>query len=419
MNTRIVKYADLIFLSIASFITRFWHLSQPARVVFDEAHFGLYATKYLSHQYYFDIHPPLGKMLLALIAYLGGIKPGFQFEVGALYGAFNFVALRFLPALLGSFLIIVVYFFVKEIGFSRRVAFLSAFLLLFDNALLVQSRFILLDAILLFFIFLSFYLFILARRFIPFTFKWYLLNVLTGLSLGAAISIKWTGFGILGIIWFISIFKDNIFSSLKKENLLKIGLFFITPLLIYFAIFGLHFYLLSSNCTKDCGAVLSKGFLEKSFFKDSDIAFYNTAPDGNLIVKFLRVNEIILASNISFCTAFYTQSDWFSWPFMIRPIPYFTDVQGNKISRIYFFGNPFVWWFGTFGVLGCIYLLARNRLSKFKLKLPQSFYSQGCEFLILGYLAYLIPFASIKRFMLMYSYLPALVFFCNYLCCFF
>jgi dolichyl-phosphate-mannose-protein mannosyltransferase len=404
MLKKLLSSLDLIFLFVLSFFTRFWHLFYPAKVIFDEAHFGLYATKYLSRQYYFDIHPPLGKMLLALAGYLGGLKSGFQFEPGAPYGDFNFLALRFLPAFLGSFLIIIVYLFVREIGFSRRVAFLSGFLLLFDNALITQSRFILLDVILLFFIFLTFYLYILTKRFPSFSLRWYALYILTGLSLGAAISIKWTGLGILGVIWFLSIFKDNIFSSFKKENLIKIGLIFISPFLVYFLIFTLHFYLLPFPCTENCGVILNE------FLAKPESAFFNNPPAGNLITKFLVVNKLMLAVNLASTMPYFAQSDWFSWPFMIRPVPYFTESQNNKISSIYFFGNPVVWWLGIIGILGYFYLITKNYFSKFRLKLPQVFYSQGYEFLILGYLFYFIPFASIKRFMLIYHYLPALTF---------
>ena len=404
MLKKILRFWDLILLFVLSFFTRFWHLSYPGKVVFDEAHFGLYATKYLSHQYYFDIHPPLGKILLALFGFLGGLKPGFGFEADSSYGNLNFLYLRFLPALLGSLLIVLVYFFVKEIGFSRKVAFFASFLLLFDNALIVQSRFILLDVVLLFFIFLSFYLFVLTKRFSFPSFKWYLLNILTALSLGAAISIKWTGFGILGILWFLSIFEDKIFSSLKKENLIKIGLIFFLPLLIYFLIFTLHFNLLSTSCTKDCGYVLNENL------ENPKLNYFNTPPAGNLISRFFEVNKLMLASNLSSTLSFYYQSYWYGWPFMIRPIKYFEEVGADKNSYIYFFGNPFVWWLGVAGILGYLYLIIKNYFLKFKLRLPKSFYSPGCRFLILGFIFYLIPFAAIERFMLMYHYLPALVF---------
>src|SRR4030043_2002870 len=152
---------DLILLGIFAFLTRFINLSFPAKVVFDEAQFGLFSTKYYSHQYFFDFHPPLGKMLIALSNFFGEINLSFNFEAGMSYGDFNYLVLRLLPALFGSLLVILIYLFVKELGFSRRVAFLAGFLVLFANALIVQSRLILLDAFLVFFIFLSFYLFIL------------------------------------------------------------------------------------------------------------------------------------------------------------------------------------------------------------------------------------------------------------------
>ena len=42
------------------------------RVIFDEFHFGRFVNGYLTGEYFFDIHPPLGKQLLALGAVLGG-----------------------------------------------------------------------------------------------------------------------------------------------------------------------------------------------------------------------------------------------------------------------------------------------------------------------------------------------------------
>jgi hypothetical protein len=41
---------------------RFWRISFPAGVVFDESHFGYFTGHYQRHSYVFDIHPPLGKL---------------------------------------------------------------------------------------------------------------------------------------------------------------------------------------------------------------------------------------------------------------------------------------------------------------------------------------------------------------------
>jgi len=404
---KILNSWEALFLGIFSFFTRFFNLNFPPKVVFDEAHFGLYATKYLSHQYYFDIHPPLGKMLLALFGFLGKIKPGFDFTVNSNYGDFNFLSLRFLPALFGSFLVLLIYFFVKELGFSKRVAFLSGFLVLFDNALITQSRFVLLDVILLFFIFLSFYLFILNKRFLPLSFKWYLFNFLTGLSLGMAISIKWTGFLILGAVWFLAFSNILLKESLKKENLIRIFSLLFLPIFIYFLIFAIHFTLLPLPCSSNCGAVLD--FYLKNTSNTLHLDF-NQPPSGNFFQKFIETNKLMFGSNLGSTMAFYYQSNWYGWPFMVRPVHYFEESQGDKTSYIFLFGNPIIWWLGIIGVIGVLYLWIKNFFYSFKLKLPPFFYSDNLRILFFCYLVYLIPFAAIERFMLIYHYLPALVF---------
>ena len=160
-------------------------------------------------------------------------------------------------------------------------------------------------------------------------------------------------------------------------------------------------------CFSNCGAVLN------DYLKEQEITslakYFNQFPEENLFKKFVEVNKWMFASN-SGSSSFYYQSDWYTWPLMIRPIFYFRESQTEKTSYIYFFGNPLVWWLGIVGLFGYFYLLIRNYLFKFKMKLPKSFYSRGSEFLVLGYLFYILPFASIPRFMLIYHYLPALVF---------
>ena len=411
---KIINYWDIIFLSVLAFATRFFNLSFPSKVIFDEAHFGLYASKYLSHQYYFDIHPPLGKLLLAIPAFFAKLNTNFNWDSYANYpNDVNFLALRFLPALFGSLLVILIYFLVKEMGFSRRIAFISSFFVLFGNAFIAQSQFILLDIILVFFIFLSLYLFFIAKKFVFPSRGWYVSNILCGICLAAAFSIKWTGLGALGIVWFFVVFQDKLFSKSRKEILAKICFIFILPFLIYFLIFALHFYLLPLNCESNCGQVL-KEFDDVVIFdeNDSDVLHitYNESPRGSIFQKFIIVNKWRFISNISEAATHYYRSDWHTWPFMIRPIGYFNKEQNDKVSSVYFFGNPLVWWLGILGILGSFYLIIRNYLCKFKTKLSQNFYSYSFIVLIFGYLIYFIPFATIQRLMFIYHYLPALIF---------
>jgi dolichyl-phosphate-mannose-protein mannosyltransferase len=412
--SKITNSWDIIFLGVLAFITRFLHLSFPAKVVFDEAHFGLYASKYLSHQYYFDIHPPLGKLLLAIPAFFTKINLNFNWNSYSDYPSdVNFLALRFIPALFGSLLVILIYFLVKEMGFSRRIAFISSFFVLFGNAFIVQSQFILLDIILVFFIFLSVYVFFVSKRFIFPSRGWYLANILCGLCLAAAFSIKWTGLGAFGIVWFFIIFQDHLFSQSKREILAKICLIFIFPFLIYFLIFACHFYFLPLNCASNCGQVLEESddtIISNKSGSNLLYITYNKSPQGNIFQKFVKSNKWRLFSNLSEKAVHYYQSDWFTWPFMIRPIGYFLENQNDKNSHIYFLGNPLVWWFGLLGILGSFYLIIRNYLYKFKMKLSENFYSYSFLLLICGCLIYFIPFATIQRLMFLYHYLPALIF---------
>src|SRR5919202_605415 len=74
------------------------------------------------------------------------------------------VALRVLPALAGTALVAVFYLFLRELTASRRVATFGAALLLLDNAILVESRFILTDSMLLLFGVSALTLYLAARR---------------------------------------------------------------------------------------------------------------------------------------------------------------------------------------------------------------------------------------------------------------
>jgi dolichyl-phosphate-mannose-protein mannosyltransferase len=47
-------------------------LPNPGGVVFDESHFGGFTEHYLQGKYFFDIHPPLAKLTIALYAHLMG-----------------------------------------------------------------------------------------------------------------------------------------------------------------------------------------------------------------------------------------------------------------------------------------------------------------------------------------------------------
>ena len=60
--------------------TRMLRLESPNNVVFDEMHYGKYASLYLKNTFFFDSNPPLGKMIIAFAGYLAGFDGRFSFD---------------------------------------------------------------------------------------------------------------------------------------------------------------------------------------------------------------------------------------------------------------------------------------------------------------------------------------------------
>lgn len=58
----------LSLLTLSAFITRFYRIEEPNQTVFDEVHFGGFTMNYYNKEHFFDIHPPLGKLLFAAVA---------------------------------------------------------------------------------------------------------------------------------------------------------------------------------------------------------------------------------------------------------------------------------------------------------------------------------------------------------------
>ncbi len=150
MQIIIKKHLLLLILLASSLIVHFAFINYPAEVVFDEVHFGKFVSAYFTHEYYFDIHPPLGKMLIAGFAKIKGFQPGFDFnQIGENFDARNLFILRFLPALFGALIPLAIYLILKKMGLSQKVAFCAGLFAVFENGILTQSKFILVDSFLL------------------------------------------------------------------------------------------------------------------------------------------------------------------------------------------------------------------------------------------------------------------------------
>src|SRR5512147_1227090 len=137
------KSIILLLLALGVITHALW-FGTPNSAVFDEVHFGKFVSAYFTHEYYFDIHPPLGKLILAGWGWLWGFKPGFSFaNIGDAYPDHLYIALRFLPSLAGAFLPLLIYGIARRLKLSVPATLLAGVCITLDNALLTQSRYIL------------------------------------------------------------------------------------------------------------------------------------------------------------------------------------------------------------------------------------------------------------------------------------
>ncbi|XP_072286162.1 protein O-mannosyl-transferase 1 isoform X3 [Pyxicephalus adspersus] len=137
-------------------------------------------------------------MLLAFGGYLAGFDGNYMWSrIGAEYTSNVPVwALRLLPAVSGGLCIPLAYQIVLKLGYSTLSGLIAAILVLFENALNTQSRLILLEPVLIFFIllaFLSYLKFQCYQQISPFSMFWWFWLVLTGISCSFAVGVKYMG----------------------------------------------------------------------------------------------------------------------------------------------------------------------------------------------------------------------------------
>ncbi|ODV91618.1 glycosyltransferase family 39 protein [Tortispora caseinolytica NRRL Y-17796] len=250
-----------LLVTVLAFWLRFRHISHPDEVVFDEVHFGKFASYYLRRTYFFDVHPPFAKMLFAAVGWLVGYKGQFLFDnIGDSYIENNvpYVAYRALPALLGTMTVPTVFLTMKECGYSLPACLLSTALVLFDNGHVTQTRLILLDSTLIFSIAFSIYCYVrfYKERRRAFSFHWWKWLLLTGFALSCVISTKYVGvFTFITIgsavaidLWNLLDIKSGLtIRQVTKHFSARLYYLLVFPFMIYLFWFYVHFQVLCNS----------------------------------------------------------------------------------------------------------------------------------------------------------------------------
>ncbi|KAM6170675.1 protein O-mannosyl-transferase 1 isoform 5-T5 [Rhynchocyon petersi] len=215
--------------------------------------------------------PPFGHMLLALGGYLGGFDGNFLWNrIGAEYS--NNVpvwSLRLLPALAGAFSVPMAYQIVLELNFSHCTAMGAALLMLIENALITQSRLILLESVLIFFSLLSvlsYLKFSNLQKHSPFSRSWWFWLVLTGVACSCTVGIKYMG--IFTYLLVLSIAAVHAWHLIGDQTLSNVSVFchllaravalLVIPVVMYLLFFYVHLILLCRSGPHD--QIMSSAF---------------------------------------------------------------------------------------------------------------------------------------------------------------
>uniref|UniRef100_A0A8C6JD87 Protein O-mannosyl-transferase 2 n=1 Tax=Melopsittacus undulatus TaxID=13146 RepID=A0A8C6JD87_MELUD len=261
--------AALALVILLSFASRFHRLAEPPHVCWDETHFGKMGSYYINRTFFFDVHPPLGKMLIGLAGYLSGYDGTFPFQKpGDRYEQHNYMGMRGFCAFLGSCLVPLVYLTVLELSKSLPAALLTAFILIFDTGCITLSQYILLDPILMFFVMGAVLSMVkcnsCADR--PFSASWWFWMSLTGVNLAGAMGVKFVGLFVVLLVGLNTMHDlwdllGNLSLSLVmfgKHLLARVLCLILLPLALYTAMFAVHFTVLNKSGPGD-------GFFSSAF----------------------------------------------------------------------------------------------------------------------------------------------------------
>lgn len=382
---------EVIGLVAAALITRLWNVFNPKAVVFDEVYFKAFAAHYLDHRYFFDIHPPLGKLLLAAEAHLLGLSTNTMLNGTP-------VAMRLLPAIAGALIVPVVWGILRRLGASRAFAFLGAAAVLLDNAITVESRFILMDSMLILSGLAGVYFYLVARDH-PGKWRWAWLAA-AALCAGASVSIKWTGLNSLAIILLVWAWDQRGRAASRFKRLGELILIVLIPVILYVSVFWVHFALLTHSGDGD--AFMTPKFQATLIGSN----YYDPNARDSFISRFLELNKEMYVANQTLTATHPYGSRWYTWPLELRPIYYWEGplLANGSQGNIYLLGNPVVWWGIWIAILAGLGLAWAKEI-RLRPATIAALAVAGAAYFI-----NLLPFVGVTRVMFLYHYFFSFMF---------
>ncbi len=325
---------------------------------FDEIYHARTAWEHLNGVYPYEItHPPLGKIIISIGIALFGMTP---------------FGWRFSGTLFGVLMLPVIYIFAKRLFGGKAVPAACTLVLTSDFMHFVQTRIATIDTYAVFFILLM-YLFMYgfittgSRRELA----------LSGIFFGIGAASKWTciyaGAG-LAVIWLIYVIREAKARRLDMKGFWKLCgfcviFFVLIPCLIYYF------------------AYIPYGTAR------------SISPFSAEYLRMVLDNQSYMFNYHSGIVAEHPYSSrWYQWVLDIRPILYYLEYfDDGTHSSFGAFLNPALCWGGLLSLFVLIYTAIFRR-------------DRCAGFILLGYLAQLIPWMFVTRITFEYHYFPCSVF---------
>lgn len=389
----------MVGIFILSLLLRFWGLTRFNKLVFDEVYYVKYAQNYLSGVYFFDVHPPLGKYLIALGIWLSNLP---FFDLNGRVTPFDY---RWMNALAGSFIPLIVAGIAYQLSRRRSYAFLAGLFTSIDGLLLVESRYAFLNIYLIFFGCLAQFCFLIAINNKSILRHLYL--ALSGIFFGACISVKWYGLGFLaGIYLFFLTLKllswQKLFAWIKNNNLLNTSIEQLkkeqTQLWINLTRFNNLFF------------VLYLGILPIIFYYLLWIPHLQLYPTRSL--RELHEESWAFHQQLGSDSKVHPYcSSWYSWVLMIRPVAYLYEKikissKQTIIYDVHAIGNPILWWLAAIAIVTLTILVGQ----KLKSKQINSEIFRISVYLLCNYGSNWLPWMLVHRCAFISYYMPASIF---------
>ncbi len=387
-------------------------LSPPNGQVFDEIYFPVDAfddvkgieqcrpTTSGCRFNYFDPEPPLAKEFIAAGMWgYGWYRAHFQGATGDYIDlGFNTFGWRIAACLFGTLCIPMMYLLSRRLWSNRLFAIAAATLVCFDGMFFIQSRIGMIDIFPIFFILLSYFLYLVHIQ--SRTARASLVSLVAlGIVLGIGIASKWIVLAAMASILLLLAVR-----AIRRNVDIHVG-----PAGAPIWTWG-----------RGEGPAIPGGVRWSTYLPVAAIAlvaiplfiyveswypFFARGQFHNLadLIEYQRQSYIYHAT----LTATHPYgSPWWSWPLLSRPVLYYAEYSNlgldqwtgqQLVSRMEDLGNPWIWWTSLPAVASLPYFIIRHR-------------SFPATVILLGFVTQYLPWSHISRVLFMYHMFGGLIF---------